>query len=283
MSVFVSTCCVKNRNVIECCDTLINKGINSIELSSGKYSPDTNQYLKNKSKFINFQVHNYFPPPKKSFVFNLASEDKKIQRLSINFAQRAIMLSKKLNRPFYSFHAGYLVDPKPNELGGKVKNQKLFNRSKALERFIRNVKKLSKFANKNNVSLLIENNVLQKKEFNTFKKNSVLMSDPVEMMYVMKKTPKNIGLLLDLAHLKVSSNSLKFNLVNATKKLKKYIRGYHLSDNNGYEDSNKIINKNTWFWPHIKNNLDYYSLEIYNYDIKKIIKALNLTKKKLKK
>ena len=30
---------------------------------------------------------------------------------------------------------------------------------------------------------------------------------------------------------------------------------------------------------HIKKELNYYSIEIYNYDIKKIINALNLTNK----
>ena len=107
------------------------------------------------------------------------------------------------------------------------------------------------------------------------------MATPQEIIYVMNRTPKNVGLLLDLAHLKVSANSLKFNLIAAAKKLKKYANGYHLSDNNGKVDSNKTINKNTWFWPYMNNKLDYYSIEIYNYNIKKITKVFNLTKKKL--
>ena len=215
-------------------------------------------------------------------MFNLASQNIKIQNESIKLAKKAILLSKKLKRPIYSFHAGFLADPKINELGGKIKKQLLGNRKDALKRFIKNVKLLSKYAKKHNVKLLIENNNLSEKEFNTFKKNSVLMATPSEIIYVLKRTPKNVGLLLDLAHLKVSSNSLKFNLIDAVKKLKKYVSGYHLSENNGREDSNKIFNKNTWFWPYIKKELNYYSIEIYNYDIKKIINALNLTKQKIK-
>ena len=281
MSVFVSTCCIQNNSTIKRCQTLIKNGIDAIELSAGNYTTKTENYLKKKIKNTNFQVHNYFPPPKKSFVFNLASQNIKIQNESIKLAKKAILLSKKLKRPIYSFHAGFLADPKINELGGKIKKQLLGNRKDALKRFIKNVKLLSKYAKKHNVKLLIENNNLSEKEFNTFKKNSVLMATPSEIIYVLKRTPKNVGLLLDLAHLKVSSNSLKFNLIDAVKKLKKYVSGYHLSENNGREDSNKIFNKNTWFWPYIKKELNYYSIEIYNYDIKKIINALNLTKQKL--
>ena len=216
-------------------------------------------------------------------MFNLASQNEKIHKKSINLARKAILLSKKLKRPIYSFHAGFLGDPDVKELGGKVKYQELYDRKKALKRFIKNVKDLSNFALKHKVKLLIENNNLSKREFNTFKKNSVLMSTPQEIIYVMNKTPKNVGLLLDLAHLKVSSNSLKFNLIAAAKKLKKYVSGYHLSDNNGQVDSNKIINKNTWFWPYLNNKLNYYSLEVYNYDIKSVVRVFNLTKRKLKK
>ena len=281
MTIFVSTCCIKNNDTINRCETLIKNGINSIELSAGNFTNKTNLYLKKKSKNTKFQVHNYFPPPKKPFVFNLASQNEKIQKNSKNLARRAIVLSKKLKRPIYSFHAGFLADPGVKELGGNVKHQELYDRKKALKIFIKNVKDLSNFALKNKVKLLIENNNLSKREFNTFKKNSVLMATPQEIIYVMNRTPKNVGLLLDLAHLKVSSNSLKFNLIAAAKKLKKYANGYHLSDNNGKVDSNKTINKNTWFWPYMNNKLDYYSIEIYNYNIKKITKVFNLTKKKL--
>ena len=281
MSVFISTCCIQNNDTIKRCQILINNGINEIELSAGNYTIKTENYLKKKIKNTKFQVHNYFPPPKKSFVFNLASQNKRIQKESIKLAKKAIVLSKKLKRPIYSFHAGFLADPNVNELGGKVKKQLLSDRKEALKRFIKNVKYLSKFAEKHNVKLLIENNNLSQKEFNTFKKNSVLMATPSEIIYVLKKTPKNVGLLLDLAHLKVSSNSLKFNLISAVKKLKKYVSGYHLSENNGKVDSNKIFNKNTWFWPYINKKLNYYSIEIYNYDIKKILNVLNLTKRKL--
>ena len=44
------------------------------------------------------------------------------------------------------------------------------------------------------------------------------MSEPDEIEYVMEKSPNNINLLLDVAHLKVSSNILKFDLTILLKK-----------------------------------------------------------------
>ena len=79
------------------------------------------------------------------------------------------------------------------------------------------------------------------------------------------------------------AKTLKFKPEDYLIKLDKYIKGYHLSDNNGQVDSNKIINKNTWFWPYLNNKLNYYSLEVYNYDIKSVVRVFNLTKRKLKK
>ena len=73
----------------------------------------------------------------------------------------------------------------------------------------------------------------------------------------------------------------QFNLFNAHKKLKPIIEGYHLSDNNGLEDSNKPFDKNSWFLKDMKQNLSYYSIEVYTSDINKLKKLKKIVKKKL--
>ena len=85
---------------------------------------------------------------------------------------------------------------------------------------------------------------------NTFKKfncNPVLMADVDDCLEVMKNTPDNVGLLIDVAHLKVSSNVLKFDKINFLNKCDSWIKGYHLSDNDGTRDSNEIINNKLTF------------------------------------
>ena len=53
------------------------------------------------------------------------------------------------------------------------------------------------------------------------------MTTTSEILEIMKKTPNNINLLLDVGHLKVSATTLKFDYTKAIKKLDKYIKGYH--------------------------------------------------------
>ena len=57
------------------------QGINSIELSGGKYVAQKKiiKYLK-KMNDVNYSLHNYFPVPKKKFVINLASIEQVIFR-----------------------------------------------------------------------------------------------------------------------------------------------------------------------------------------------------------
>lgn len=281
MTVLISTCCIKKKMLNQICNLYKKNNIFDIELSAGKYFKNLNSFLNKKKKIFNFQVHNYFPVPEKPFVFNLASENKIIINKSLKHAKRAIKIASNLERKIYSFHAGYLVDPSTNELGKDMKKRQVYSKDKSMKRFISNVKKLAKFAKKYNVKLLIENNVITKKEFDNFQKNIVLMADPNEINYIFSKMPNNVRMLLDVAHFKVSSKGLKFNLVKSLKKINKWIEGYHFSDNNGNADNNRPFNNKSWFWKYLKKDLNYYSIEVYNQNIEQIKNQKKLLEKKL--
>ena len=62
--------------------------------------------------------------------------------------------------------------------------------------------------------------------------------------------------------------------------LKPYIKGYHLSDNNGLRDSNKEFTTKSWFYDKLKKNVKYISIEVYTKNIKKLKSLQNLIKKK---
>ena len=57
---------------------------------------------------------------------------------------------------------------------------------------------------------MIENNVITKGNLQVFQDNPFLMSEPVEAKKIMNLLPNNVGMLLDVAHLKVSANTLGF-------------------------------------------------------------------------
>ena len=132
-----------------------------------------------------------------------------------------------------------------------------------MKAFIERVNDLSKYAFSKKISLLIENNVVSNSNYKKFSGDPLLMTSKSECIYVMENTPDNVNLLVDVAHLKVSSKSLGLDGTLFLAQCKKWIKAYHLSDNNGLEDENKSFDSNSWFWTHITNGLDYYSLEVY--------------------
>ena len=71
------------------------------------------------------------------------------------------------------------------------------------------------------------------------------MTNTNETRFVMNNTPKNINLLVDVAHLKVSANSLGLDYFGELEKLFQLADYVHLSDNDGYSDQNNGFNKNS--------------------------------------
>ena len=273
--VFISTGGFKDKVFTDVIKKFKKGKIDDIELSGGCYTVNSGQKILQCSKKANIRAHNYFPPPKKPFVINLASSNPKIANLSLAHVVKGINLSAKINAKYFSFHGGFRLDPLPKHLGKTLKEVKIINKKKALNIFKKQVLKISKIAKKKNITILIENNVVTKNNLDRFKINPLLLTDPKDICSFFKKLPKNIGLLLDVGHLKVSSVTERFDLKDAIKVINKYVKGYHFNDNNGLVDSNKSCNKNSWFLKYINKDLDYYTLEVYT----KNIKTLYLQKK----
>ena len=281
MPIYFSTGGYKNQDTFKVVKDLVSKGVNSIELSGTSYAPDNIEKLMEFLPTAKFQIHNYFPPPKIPFVINLASMNEEIYQKSIDHIFNAIENCKKINSTYYSFHAGFLCDINVNEIGKGVKKKFLQNRKDSILLFIDRLKMVSDKASKYGINIMIENNVLSKKNLDIFGENPFLMCDSSECMQIINNTPDNIRLLVDVAHLKVSANSLNFDCEDFFLKCNDFIGGYHLSDNDGLSDSNKTYDENSWFWKFLNKNLDYYSIEVYNLDLNQIVNLNALTKKKL--
>tara|TARA_Y100000389_G_scaffold187357_1_gene208688 strand:+ start:1570 stop:2445 length:876 start_codon:yes stop_codon:yes gene_type:complete len=278
--VFVSTTAIGSKNL----KTIVKKfnefEINNIELSYGIYEKEFEKSFKKLCLKNNFIFHNYFPKPEKDFVINLASFNKKIRLKSLEFVKKNIDFSAKYGMKYYSFHAGFLIDPKPKSLGKIIPKVIVQPRRKSVKIFIASINKLSRYAKKRKVKLFIENNVISQANLTRFQKNPLLMTEPKEIKNIMSKLPKNVKLLMDVAHLKVSSETLRFNLVKSFKDLKKFTGAYHLSDNNGIIDNNKDIHKKSWFI-NLLSRVDFISIEVANRNLKKIKNQLDLIQKKL--
>jgi sugar phosphate isomerase/epimerase len=97
----------------------------------------------------------------------------------------------------------------------------------------------------------------------------------------MASMPDSVGQLIDVAHLKVSANSLNFDPVSMLDICHDRIMAYHLSDNNGLEDSNQKFGDDAWFWPYLKSEVGYYSVEVYGCEPSQLLQQARLVSSKL--
>jgi endonuclease IV len=241
--IYASTSCLKNPfNVIRVLEEYEKEGIENVELGSVHSNFDI---LKLKKFNFNFIIHNYFPPPKNPFNFNLASQNQPIRNKSINLAKKAIDLCQKINSPIYTFHAGFTVDPE--NLGSKFSRKNIVKRETAISTYIESLGDIIEYSKKNSVKIAMEPNVVQK--FNLInKKNELsLFADISELKYLYKFiNKKDLGLLLDLGHTNVTATWLNFNRDEFVDFCKNKTLAVHISNNDGKKDQHKALTKDCW-------------------------------------
>jgi sugar phosphate isomerase/epimerase len=281
--IYISTGGFRDKSADVVSIELSRAGIKAIELSGGAYSGTLLNDLQALAPNIDFQIHNYFPPPKDPFVLNLGSLDPRVGERSVAHVEQALEWCGAIGGDRYSFHAGFLLDPKVDELGKRIPSRSLFDRDKCIEVFVSRVTRLAEIAAKAGISLMIENNVLSAKNAQEFSANPLLMCDPQECLEIMGSLPAGVMQLIDVAHLKVSANSLNFDPAQMFELCGHRIAGFHLSDNNGLEDSNKPFGEDAWFWPHLKSDVDYYSVEVYSCTPGELLQQAILVRSKLER
>ena len=279
-NVYMSSGGFGNLDVIEIWEAFTSHGICSVEFSNGKLSGDFSEIIRPYLNSSKIMLHNYFPQPTKSFVLNLASQDKVIRTKSIEHVIKCLRISKKIGADYYAVHSGFLFDPKPSELGQVFSPIRLTDRDKAKETFVETLSELSEVAMALEVNILIENNVITTQNLALFSQNPLLGCNSDEILQILAATPK-IGLLLDLAHLNVSAKTLDNEVTREADKLKEISFGYHLSENDGIADSNGPIDTDSWFWKHINPNSHFVTLEVYEKNIERLAEQIEVTKFKL--
>ena len=276
--IYVSTGGFKDMSPTQAIKFLNKNGINKIELSGGKFEENLYHKLK-KFKTNHFSIHNYFPIPKKPFVINIASLNSKINQKSMKQLMKGINLANKLNLKYFSFHAGFYLDPRPKNLGKIIESPKLFPKIKSDKKFYSNIKKLVKFSKKKKIKIFIENNVITKKNLKLFNINPLMLCSYSDLREIRKKfPPKDLGFLLDIGHLKVSSKTLKKNFYNELKKIVPLTDALHLSENDALVDSNNPLIKRSKLWRILKKKYDFVTIEVYKKNaviLKNQIKLVN--------
>jgi len=259
-SIFVSTNAFGTKKLNEILEECRDHSILNIELSSINGNRRDIEYSLSKSSeygMFHFLVHNYSPPPEVPFVLNLASKNTNVLERSLNHCRRAIDLNYKFQASFYGVHCGFCFDAEPNDLGNNLTHLFRYSLEEAEDIFIESLKILSDYAREKGIKLAIENNVLS--DVNLIDgQNKLLLGVRAEeiIRYITKTGRDNIGVLLDVGHLKVSAESLGFDSHEFIHSIASLIIGVHLSDNDGRTDTNSPINRESWFWSPLKSILN---------------------------
>lgn len=250
---YVSTTFIEdNSSVFKAINMLKKEKIYNIELGS-------NHIWEKKIynfKFDNYNlcVHNYFPASQKKLIINIASQNKKIRKLSVSHIKKSIIFSKKISSKLYTFHPGFLTDPDGSNISQKnydfLWNKKKLltkNYEKSWKLMISSIKEIVKFAKQNDVKIAIET------EGSINSKDHLLMQKPGEYEKFFKIFRKNdIGINLNIGHLNLASKAFKFNKINFINKVSNRIVAMELSHNFGKNDDHLPIKKNAWYWKTIK-------------------------------
>lgn len=261
----LSSTCLGSVNIGSLCEFAAANDIRDIELSANiSFMADKEllRVLEMNAGRINFYVHNYFPAPRNSFVLNLAHPD--TYKRSLKHCLKAVDLCSALGIRVYSVHAGMAISPSPEDLGKSLSGYAPIDFRESRDLLIKACREIAGYASDKGVQLLIENNVLNEGNCPETVNTCYHFADPVESerLFPMFSHP-NIGVLLDVGHLKVSAAVSGFEPCNLIYMFRREIRAVHLSDNNGRYDQNLPVTEQSWFWPHIPwEQLEYISLEI---------------------
>ena len=260
-TIFVSTGSFSGRPA-ESAGRLLDYGAEFIELSGGLSHLDLKQSIRDLSDRAHLQLHNYFPPADPPFVFNLASRNEAIRSRTLQAMQRAIEFSAELGAERYSLHAGFLVDPPVSFLGKSWKSLERTVVHEAESIFVGSVLELRELANGLGIRLLIENNVLTVGTRDQCGEDVLLMATRDQITTVMAQLPEDVGLLMDVAHLKVTASTTGTDPLKELQALSGCTKGYHLSDNDGQSDSNGPVTAESWFWPALDPTVEFATLEV---------------------
>ena len=201
---------------------------------------------------------------------------KKSVERPLNTAKKCLQLSQLSKAPFFAAHAGFCVDPSPDELGQKIAPPPTLNKEQNKELFIQSVNEILVLADELQVDFYIENNVLA--PFNFDGDNFLLCTESTDITWLFEQVKHDrLGLLLDTAHLKVSCQTLGLDLKTEFQKIKPYIRAFHHSDNDGTIDNNMMISSDYWFLPYYQSFKDLiHVIEVKKISVEQIFNQIKL-------
>ena len=273
--VFISTGGAQQTTATELANLLLTMQSWPIELSGGTHEDNVESSIRMLATRTPIMLHNYYPPPRVPFVLNIASDQPDIVSKSKVLVKNALDIASTIGSKHYAIHAGFCTDPPVQSLGKVIQGDWQGKRSEALERMQGVICELSDYAGSRGIRLLIENHALTQASLHACRENPLLLTHTEEIVDFFLDLQDHAGLLLDVGHLKVSSNTLQFDLVQATRKLSALAEGLHLHDNAGVSDDHSSFDAEAWFFPHLSDQVAFATVEVHSNDLGDILNAAN--------
>jgi len=182
---------------------------------------------------------------------------------SLNHLKKALKLTRLLDGQKFGLHAGFFVDRPVNEIGQRFGKSEIYDKKKALKRFIDGFQVLKKKFSA--IDLYIENNCYSESNGQVYGSEIPFMLLKFDD-YKELQNEIDFNLLLDIGHLMVSANTCGFDFNNELQAMFDSSDYIHISNNDTKHDQNlgltdksrlfKSLNSCNW-----KNKT--ISLEIY--------------------
>jgi ribosomal protein S18 acetylase RimI-like enzyme/sugar phosphate isomerase/epimerase len=217
-----------------------------LEFSSGlPHRPDMEAlFLAQKGRCL---AHNYFPAPAVPFVLNLASRDAALRQRSVDHCVAGIRLSYAAGAPFFSAHAGFCVDPAPDDLGRRFATAGRLDPTASWSVFVDSVREVLLRTAQYPTGFLVENNVLTAANQHPAQPRLVLGVEASELCRLVRDVDDpRLGILCDTGHLKISAATLGKDHFEQALEMLPHTRCFHHSENDSRTDCNFPFGDDYW-------------------------------------
>lgn len=250
---YISTVCVQGDRALDQILARMDRlGLRRCELSAPHpyIAPDELSALLEgwRARGFAFVLHNYFPRPQRDFVLNLASADPQVVADCEAMAAWAFDLAVRLDAPLYGMHTGYFADAGVEANGSfSFDDATLSTPEASLARSVATVRRiLAATPALPPRGLLLENLFPSGRGL-----NYSLACTPEDIDAVFDAIADDrVGLLLDLAHLRVTCTLVDRDPDAALDRIidrhGHRLRAIHMSDNDGLTDSHQPVGEGSW-------------------------------------
>jgi sugar phosphate isomerase/epimerase len=226
--IFASTSSLDNHSdAVETVRRLAEAGFRNIELGADhSYPADEKKIIQIKKEFgLNYIVHVFFPPAKEKFILNMGSANNELLKKSIKIAKNAIEFCNKAEAKIYSIHSGTVNEI--DRLGNPISKQ--IPEKECIEITKNSLAEIADYAKKYGIDIAVENHTLLP--------GVKLFVKPTEILGIIYELNlKNVGLLVDVGHLNITSKKIGFDKKEEIEKVKDRIIEFHISENDGKAD-----------------------------------------------